>query len=109
MGASSTRTRSRAGSGSTPSTRAVNVTIAGRASTGAATLSARHHASPIPNAAVSAPIASARLARSCRASAIPVSPSAPSASIATNHCAGCSSTNQAVIPAPSATGSHSGS
>lgn len=107
--ASRTRTRPRAGNDSTRSTRPVTVTIAGLASTGAATLSARAQASAMPSAAVSIVIATARLRRSNRPSATAASPIAATPAIAAIHWPGPGNRNQAEIPAPKATGSQSGS
>ncbi len=105
-GASRTRTSSRAGSCSTRSTRAVIVTSAGRASTGAATRSARHHTKAHPAAIASAPISAARPARPPLDIASPISASAPLATRNQRQSCASGSTNHAAIPAPSATGSH---
>ncbi|NIJ64129.1 hypothetical protein FHR20_001060 [Sphingomonas leidyi] len=87
-------------------TRPVISTTAGRASTGAATCSARHQISAHPATRASPPSSSTRPSRP--GSTSPSSATAPAASRNAIQRVASESRNQAVIPPPSATGSQSG-
>ena len=100
------RTRSRATSASIPTTRPVTTATTGRASTGAATCSARHHAVATPAAIRTPPTATLCAARPPRPIAAAAQAMASAASIAAIHWFGSGIRNQPPAPVPNATGTH---